>query len=105
MDSKVPVGSPKALAGTLGTTLLMGYKIRLERLKMERNLDTKFCDQIGDYHIISPDNGFYEVWRVNPFDTNDDTLMEECEDIGLARMAAQFFAEVDRANAIWLDEH
>jgi len=99
MDSKVPVGSPKALAGTLGTTLLMGYKIRLERLKMERNLDTKFCDQIGDYHIIDPDNGLYEVWFVNPWDNNDDDFMTECESLGEARITAQFYAEIDRAVA------
>ena len=96
MDSKVPVGAPKALAGTLGTTLLMGYKIRLERLEMKRSLDTKFCDQIGDYHIIDPDNGLYEVWYVNPWDNSDDVFMSEHETMHGASMTALCYVNADK---------
>ena len=34
------------------------------------------CRVIGDYHIIDPDNGFYEVWYVNPHDASDEFVSE-----------------------------
>jgi hypothetical protein len=63
---------------------------------MERNLGTKFCDQIGDYHIIDPDNGLYEVWYVNPWDNNDDILMSEHESFHSARWESECYAHADR---------
>ena len=40
---------------------------------------SKLCEVIGDYHIIDPDNGFYEVWYVNPHDDNDEFINEYTE--------------------------
>lgn len=38
------------------------------------------CEVIGDYHVIDGNNGFYEVWYVNPVDDNDDEFVSEWED-------------------------
>jgi len=37
---------------------------------------SKMCRVIGDYHIIDADNGFYEVWYVNPHDDGDEFQSE-----------------------------
>jgi len=54
------------------------------------------CDVIGDYHIIDPDNGLYEVWYVNPHDEADDSLVSEHETLYSARMNAQCYVQVDK---------
>ena len=45
----------------------------------------KLCEVIGDYHIIDPDNGFYEVWYVNPHDDTDDEFINEYAEFHTAR--------------------
>ena len=34
------------------------------------------CRVIGDYHIIDGNNGFYEIWYVNPYDLSDEFVSE-----------------------------
>ena len=57
---------------------------------------SKLCEVIGDYHIIDPDNGFYEIWYVNPHDDNDEFISEH-ETFYEASFTAQFHVEIDRA--------
>ena len=42
---------------------------------------SKLCEVIGDYHIIDPDNGFYEVWYVNPHDDREDDFVGNWESL------------------------
>ena len=37
---------------------------------------SKLCSVIGDYHIIDGNNGFYEIWYVNPHDDTDEFVSE-----------------------------
>lgn len=57
---------------------------------------TTTCEVIGDYHIIDPDNGLYEVWYVNPHDPHDDSLLSEHETLHEARMNAVCMVQVDK---------
>ena len=57
---------------------------------------SKLCEVIGDYHIIDANNGFYELWYVNPHDDNDEFISEH-ETLYEASFTAQFHVEIDRA--------
>jgi len=36
----------------------------------------KICSIYGDYMVMDPDCGLYEVWYVNPHDDNDEFVSE-----------------------------
>jgi hypothetical protein len=57
---------------------------------------SKLCEVIGDYHIIDPDNGLYEVWYVNRHDPHDDSLLSEHETYYEARMNAVCMVQADK---------
>ena len=39
----------------------------------------KICSIYGDYMVMDPDNGLYEVWYVNSHDDTDDEYVSEWE--------------------------
>jgi hypothetical protein len=56
----------------------------------------KICSIHGDYMVMDPDNGLYEVWYVNPHDDTDDAYLSEHETLHEANMEALCMVHVDK---------